>query len=301
MGETPVDELHARLDRRTSVIKWERSIEHAKVSAEKFRAILESEWLSLRGAEAAFDRMHSWHGFSSFLLNFRRFRAFYEVQFKSDIWPKFAPGARPRLDDADLRADDDEPYSRRAETHEIEYAVAMRAMSAVYLWSIFEAAAADVLRYALDACPDRARTMWAVARDDQTNKLRKHERKILKEDEKPGAVLASILDFSGVTDVVRNFRIFFPEAAALECVVDDEALRDLAALRNVAVHRAMQVDEDFTKRFRRYVQSDAIYDVTFEDLAESAQAIVRSTLRLVAVVDSWKDAPRFAPPGEASE
>ncbi len=181
------------------------------------------------------------------------------------------------------------------------------------MWTAFETMAGDLWEQALNLSPENLATLQGAPKGQQRKSIdldiiRLHGFGLQK---KMGTILRGKYEMSGLSEIQYAYaHAFTVEADAILAVINDPALEKLSAVRNLIVHKAGKVDQEYLDRTRNFSNLPAAtiglplsIDGQFvTDLLRSAAA---ACFTLLKSVDDWidqhKNATTQAPSGAVPE
>jgi hypothetical protein len=102
-----------------------------------------------------------------------------------------------------------------------------------------------------------------------------------------GTVLKTKFDFTGVSGIRKAYKVFVPNNDLIERVFADPRLGTLEATRNLIVHKAGKVDEEYKKRVESDLQIGSVLTFTENEAVNFMTAAKFAGIGLLAFVNDW--------------
>ena len=178
--------------------------------------------------------------------------------------------------------------------------MSIEAMLASYItgmWTAFETLAGDLWEQALNVSPENLATLQGVPKGQQRKRIDLDIIKLHGFDlqQKMGTILRGKYPMSGLSEIRDAYtHAFVVDADATIAAINDPVLDKLSAVRNLIVHKAGRVDQEYLERTKRFddlptamLGIDLPIDSQFvADLLRSSTAVSFALLRSV---DEWID------------
>jgi hypothetical protein len=174
---------------------------------------------------------------------------------------------------------------------------AMLASYITGMWTAFETLAGDLWEQALNVSPENLATLQGVPKGQQRKRIDLDIIKLHGFDlqQKMGTILRGKYPMSGLSEIRDAYtHAFVVDADATIAAINDPVLDKLSAVRNLIVHKAGRVDQEYLERTKRFddlptamLGIDLPIDSQFvADLLRSSTAVSFALLRSV---DEWID------------
>jgi hypothetical protein len=196
-----------------------------------------------------------------------------------------------------------------------DFRMSLEAMLASYItgmWTTFETLAGDLWERALNVSPENLATLQGAPKGQQRKSIdldiiRLHGFDLQK---KMGTILRGKYEMSGLSDIRLAFaHAFVVDSDTIIAAINDPVLGKLSAVRNLIVHKAGQVDQEYLERTKNFGdlppgmlgRSLPIDGQFVADLLRLSTAV---SFTLLKSVDEWidqhKNATTQAPSGQES-
>ena len=139
-----------------------------------------------------------------------------------------------------------------------DFKTSLEAMLASYItgmWTAFETLAGDLWERALNVSPENLATLQGVPRGQQRKSIDLDIIKLHGFDlqQKMGTILRGKYEMSGLSEIRRAYaHAFVVDADAIIAAINDPVLEKLSAVRNLIVHKAGIVDQEYLERTKHF-------------------------------------------------
>lgn len=163
------------------------------------------------------------------------------------------------------------------------------------MWTAFETMAGDVWEQALNASPENLATLKGATGQGKSispDIIRLHGFDLRQ---KMGTILRSKYPMSGLSEIRHAYNhAFDADAHAIISAIDDSALKKLSAVRNVIVHKAGKVDQEYLDRTENIGDLPAVtlgqsLPLNGQFVADLLRSATAACVMLLKSVDEWID------------